>query len=401
MRAVLVAVGSRGDVAPMAALGHRLAARGHEVVLVTHTALMPAGPWRGIPVASDPTDLLTGPAASAVRRLDLRAMARTRGEFAEFLAAAAPATEAALREPADVVVASTFANAAVSVARRRGVPVIRVHLWPEASRPDGISALVPYSWALPGPARTALRRGVRWSEPLLAGFDGEWQDGRLHLDIHHEAGFTTSDLGSLHAYSPLVGEVPDEPGAVGTGWWAPPSGGLSERTAALLDTPGPWVHVGFGSMPQRDGEHVVEVVERVARSLGIRAAVQLPGAPPRPADAACQVVGEEPHAALLARVRASVHHGGSGTVGAATTAGVPQVVVPHLGDQHYWAHRLRVLRVAAAPLPRPLLDERRLRRRLVYALQDATAARARALGTRTRDGAEQAAVVVEERVAQA
>jgi vancomycin aglycone glucosyltransferase len=41
--------------------------------------------------------------------------------------------------------------------------------------------------------------------------------------------------------------------------------------------------------------------------------------------------------ALFKRVAAVVHHGGAGTTTIAAMAGVPQVVVPQIWDQHYWA----------------------------------------------------------------
>jgi UDP:flavonoid glycosyltransferase YjiC (YdhE family) len=44
-----------------------------------------------------------------------------------------------------------------------------------------------------------------------------------------------------------------------------------------------------------------------------------------------------------------VHHGGAGTTNAACAAGVPSVVVPHVGDQRYWAARLYRLGVAPRP----------------------------------------------------
>ena len=46
-----------------------------------------------------------------------------------------------------------------------------------------------------------------------------------------------------------------------------------------------------------------------------------------------------------------VHHGGAGTTHAAVAAGAPSVVVPHVGDQRYWAERLHRLGVAPPPVP--------------------------------------------------
>ena len=45
-----------------------------------------------------------------------------------------------------------------------------------------------------------------------------------------------------------------------------------------------------------------------------------------------------------------IHHGGAGTTHAACAAGVPSVVVSHVGDQRYWADRLHRLGVAPGEL---------------------------------------------------
>jgi vancomycin aglycone glucosyltransferase len=62
----------------------------------------------------------------------------------------------------------------------------------------------------------------------------------------------------------------------------------------------------------------------------------------------CFVVGEVNHQALFPRVSAVVHHGGAGTTTAAARAGVPQVVIPQIADQPYWAGRVADLGIGAA-----------------------------------------------------
>jgi vancomycin aglycone glucosyltransferase len=47
--------------------------------------------------------------------------------------------------------------------------------------------------------------------------------------------------------------------------------------------------------------------------------------------------------ALFKRVAAVVHHGGAGTITVAAQAGAPQLVVPQMYDQHYWALRVQQL----------------------------------------------------------
>lgn len=389
MRVVVAAAGSRGDAVPFGALAARLGAQGHDAVLVTHEGLIDSLPpdIATVGVPSDPVALLNGPAARAVRRADLRALNRTRELFADFLAAfARPAADAL--SGADLLVASTFAVAAVDEALRRGVPVVRAHLWPENPGLAGPMPLLPYSWRLPAPVRRTLRRGLRALEPDLAGFDGWWERGRLRVRPHHPAGFTTTTLGTLHAVSSHVLAPGDAEGDV-TGWWWPPDDGQVEPgLAARLATRGdPWVFVGFGSMGQSRPGRLRALVEAAAHRAGVRVVLQLPGAEGIDHERVLGI-GEVPHHALFPLVAAAVHHGGSGTTGAAVRAGVPSVVVPHFADQFFWAHRLHDLGVAPRPLPRAVLTPDRLARSLRAALAPDIGNRSAELGAlvRAEDG---------------
>jgi UDP:flavonoid glycosyltransferase YjiC (YdhE family) len=58
-----------------------------------------------------------------------------------------------------------------------------------------------------------------------------------------------------------------------------------------------------------------------------------------------------PHSLIFPKVAAAVHHGGAGTTTAAARAGAPQVLLPHILDQYYWAHRVEVLGLGPPALP--------------------------------------------------
>lgn len=387
MRVVVVAVGSRGDAVPFAALARGLTTAGHDVTVVTHRAfarLMPAG-VQIVEVDSDPDALMSGQAARALLRPSPRALNRSRHEFADFLDSFARPTAGVL-PGADVVVASTFAVAAVHEALRRGVPVVRAHLWPELTALDGPMPLLPYSWLLPGPARRGARGALRAMEPHFGGVQGQWRGGRLDLTSRHPVGLTTQTAGTLHAFSPLVEpalvqRARRENGCV-SGWWhAPDERALSPRTEGLLASPEPCVYVGFGSMPQRSPQALVDTVARACERLGVRALVQVAGAAGS-ADGRVGVIGDEPHDALFRRVHAVVHHGGSGTTGTVLRSGTPSVVVPHFADQYHWGHRLSRLGVAPPPLPRRLFRVSGLVGRLERAMDAGTRRRARQLGHR-------------------
>lgn len=385
MRVLVAAVGSRGDVVPFASLAARLQAAGHDVTLSTHGAYGHlADPSLHLaPVSSDPRALLSGPAARAVRRVSPRGLNRTRHHFADFLHAAHEPARAAL-PGADLLIASTFALAAVDEAVRRSVPVVRAHMWPEYPGLAGPMPLLPYGWLLPGPVRRVARGALRRVEPYLGGVDGWWRRGRLHLHARHPVGLTTATLGSLYAFSPHLVQ-PQPPDGVVTGWWTDPDPPeLSPGVARALDEDGDWIYVGFGSMEQEDPDALLSRVASVCERLGVRAVVQLGtlrGSPhPR-----LLCVGEEPHDRLLPRTRAVVHHGGAGTTGAAVRSGVPSVVVPHFADQFYWGSRLHALGVAPRPVPRAFTSAGSLARLVEDALTPQRARRASRLAERVRD----------------
>jgi UDP:flavonoid glycosyltransferase YjiC (YdhE family) len=116
----------------------------------------------------------------------------------------------------------------------------------------------------------------------------------------------------------------------------------------LASGPAP-VYVGFGNMVSGDAAALTRIILEGAGAQGRRvlmskgwAGIGSAGLPP----SVMVVHGPMPHAKLFPRVAAVVHHGGAGTMAAALRAAVPQVIVPHLADQFYHAHRLASLGIA-------------------------------------------------------
>lgn len=99
----------------------------------------------------------------------------------------------------------------------------------------------------------------------------------------------------------------------------------------------------------------------------------------------CFGVGEVNHQALFHRVAAVVHHGGAGTTTAAARAAAPQVVVPQVADQPYWADRVAELGMGAAHGgPTPTTES--LSAALEVALRPETRARAATVARTIRTG---------------
>ena len=163
----------------------------------------------------------------------------------------------------------------------------------------------------------------------------------------------------LLAADPTLAPWPERAGfdVVQTGAWIlPDERPLPEELEAFLDAGAPPVYVSFGSMPLREAEEVARVAVEAVRARGRRVLLGTGWADLALIDDQddCLAVGEVNQQALFRRVAAVVHHGGAGTTTTAARAGAPQVVVPQVADQLYWAARVAGLGIGAAhdgPVP--------------------------------------------------
>ena len=199
------------------------------------------------------------------------------------------------------------------------------------------------------------------------------------------------------AADPVLGpwQEPADLGVVQTGAWIlPDERPLPADLEAFLDAGPPPVYVGFGSM--RAPEGIARVAIDAIRAQGRRALVARGWADLASIDDAgdCFTVGEVNQQALFGRVAAVVHHGGAGTTTAAARAGAPQVVIPQMADQPYWAGRVADLGIGTAhDGPTPTTES--LSAALGTALAPQTRARATAVaGTIRPDGATVAATLL-------
>jgi len=172
-------------------------------------------------------------------------------------------------------------------------------------------------------------------------------------------------------------------------WILPDDRPLPEELAAFLDADAPPVYVGFGSMAAHAPRDIARMAIEAVRARGRRVLLARGWAGLAPIDDAddCFVVGEVNQQALFRRVAAVVHHGGVGTTTTAACAGVPQVIVPQIADQPYWAARVAELGIGVAHEgSSPTVDS--LSAALTTALTPETRAQTRAVAAEIRtDGA--------------
>lgn len=392
MRVLLSTIGSRGDVQPLVALALALRSHGHEARLCVPPdfcewigglglPVTPIGPVLRQAMAARPAVL---PTPDERRRL---AAASVAAQFATI-------TEAA--RGCDVVAAaSALQIAARSIAERMGIRYVFAAYCPIVL-PSEEHAPPP----LPGqPALPNADNRTLWARDAQR-FDDTFGAA---LAAHRAAlGLPPVDEVRAHVFTdrpwlaadPTLAPwpVPDDPCVLPTGAWLWEDDRLlSPELEAFLDAGLPPVYFGFGSM--RTEPNLARVLVASARALGRRAILSRGWADLSSPEAAPDVlsIGEVNVRALFPRVAVVVHHGGAGTTTAAALAGTPQVLVPQIYDQRYWAERVGQLGIGTAHAPGvPTADS--LSSALARSLDPAVAAAARGLAPAvSTDGAQVAA----------
>lgn len=350
MRIALATVGTAGDVRPFRALATRLVERGHEVTAISWPVHRMALAQSGVRVEvagphADPARIASV-AADAAQRSPLEQVAVLR----DFHLADGEEHYRRLREllPGnDFVVLHGIHALAQAAAMDLGLPwataVFDPVLLPTASTPPpGMPSLGPANRLLWSILDRALRRTGRPLDDLLQRAGSQQRGLRLFR--------ARSPLLHLVACSPAIIQVPPDlpEGTRVTGAWldrsAPPA--LPADVEAFLAHGPPPIVVTFGSMAGSLDDVIADAL-RVMLDGGRRIIVQGSVESVSPNVLRARTLD---HRALFPRAALVIHHGGAGTTHAAVAAGVPSVVVPHVGDQRYWADRLHRLGVAPAPI---------------------------------------------------
>lgn len=362
-RVALAAEGTRGDVHPLLALGERLRARGHDVVVCAPPDFRGCAEARGLefrPIARAVRDYLEQQAAM-LHAGPLKVLAEVRRFFESNAPAQFRDLADALEDGVDLVLSAGTQIAASSVAEKLGAPHRFVAYCPTLiPSPEHPPAVLP-SQMLP---RWGNRLAWRATHAMIDRFMRptiERERARLGLgpprDLYRLALSDRPILATDPELAPPPGDFRGELQQVRClhPYAEEP---LPEKLLDFLAAGEPPVYVGFGSMTDPDPVRSTRLVVEAADRAGFRAVLSAGwaglGGTGLPASVA--VVDSVCHAALFRRVAAVVHHGGAGTTTTAARAGVPQVLVPHVLDQHYWAHRVRVLGLGPPALRRERLS---------------------------------------------
>jgi UDP:flavonoid glycosyltransferase YjiC (YdhE family) len=314
---------------------------------------------------------------------------------------------------AETIVFSYIGIGAYHVAEKIGVPCYMGTSVPGLAptraypSPDGVFPALPLGG---GYNLLTYFLSKQILQALTGSFINRWRREKLHLP---PIPFGKFPYGQLHGrpmpvlggYSPLVVPKPSDWGEHihVTGYWFLDPKSDWQPPASLvefLESGQPPVYVGFGSMTNRSPRQTTQLVSDALERAGQRGVLVTGwgGLEKANLSANLYALGDVHHAWLFPRVSAVVHHGGSGTTGAGLRAGVPSVLVPHIGDQPFWAQRVAELGVGPQPIPRRRLTALRLAEAITSAVTDTNIqTRAKSLGEhiRVEDGVGKAVEILE------
>ena len=377
----MLAVGFRGDVQPVVALGGALAAAGHDVRvatspefegLVTEAGLSfsPAGPRASDVINAEDGRTLVGGDRGIVRQA---------AQLRRVLDPLVPQLLQDLRravEGADAVLFTPLVN--IGDIPDLGVPAIMVSLWPK-SRTSAFPAVgFPHAPLLDGPYNRlthVLLEQLSWRPLQRQGNRVRQALGMPPLRWDTPLGHAHKRrLPVLYGFSEAVVPRPPDwgPWLHITGYWfhgADPGWQPRADLRRFLDQGDPPVVVTFGSMTRGDPSRLTRIAAQALRLAGRRGVLVGPLDPVVHSDRLFHV-SEIPHHWLFPKAAAVVHHGGAGTAAAALRAGVPNITVPYFADQPFWAERIRALPAGPDPLPRRTLTPERLAAAINHATSD-------------------------------
>ena len=412
----ILAIGSRGDVQPPAALAVALAARGHDARLIAPEAYASLVAGSGVDFRPISVDVHAEFRSEATRQLfgaggNLIAYANWLLTTATRITQRIAPEVRDYTKGSDVIVGAGFMQSpGLAAAELWGAPLVSVWFWPGIASEDFLCSLTgPMPLDLPKWLNRAL---------FLAGDQIIWMLARPIVNHMRTAlGLPPSGLSPdlrravnrgaplLLPYSeallPRSGEWPANVQV--TGYWRldqRSSWRPSESLKAFLDAGPPPIYVGFGSMAMENPKATMSKVLEAVAQAKTRAVVSAGWGRLQAENVEANIclIGDAPHDWLFPRMSAVVHHAGAGTTGAALHAGKPSVVVPFILDQFFWGAQLHKRGVAPPPIPHKRLTSRKLTEAIVTAVSDPRMrANAEALSARVRaeDGLAQAIATIE------
>jgi UDP:flavonoid glycosyltransferase YjiC (YdhE family) len=366
MKIAIAVEGTRGDVYPMLALAETLTRAGHGVRLIGPPDFEAVAESRGIefwrmgepvrPFLEETAEAIQSRGLRFVREINRWGKQSVEHQFREIPEAT---------RGMDRVFAAGTILAAGSAAERHDIP-FRYVLY----TPGMIPSVAHTPVFLPFQVESHFANRCFWA------FVKALTNGWLSRDVNRLRRVTglapVKDLfGHVLSERPILAvdrdlaPVPtDSPYAIEQIRCLHPAEGepLPPKLETFLESGPPPVYLGFGSMTDPHPERTTRRMLEALSALGCRALISKgwAGLGDGPLPDGVMAIDPVSHASLFPRMAAVAHHGGAGTTHVAARSGVPQILVPHVLDQFYFARCIQAHGVGPPAIPRGQLTAERL-----------------------------------------
>ncbi len=375
MHITILALGSRGDIQPYAALGHGLKAAGHRVRFITFESFFTL-------IAENDLDFhpIQGNAQALVATAgaDTLALIRSFSSLAEGYARDLSApylgeTDLIINQlPIGLYGFDLAEKYNIPMALAAVIPLARTRAFPVMGFPK-----------LPAPgynkATYYLAEQMAWQ--MFRAVINRWRKRTLSLPPLPMAGyfsqFGTRRFPILNGFSSHVVQRPADWGEHihMTGYWFPEDKGWQPpaNLQEFIDAGSPPVFIGFGSMPIKDPQRTTTVILEALKQCGQRGILHMGwgGIGNQALPDTVFKIDYAPYGWLFPRMAMVIHHGGSGTTSFGLRAGVPSCVVSFVFDQFYWGERIAGLGVGPKPIRHTHLTVENLSEAIQLGVSDA------------------------------
>ena len=403
MHITILALGSYGDVLPLATLGKGLKVAGHQVRVATFENFEKLVIQHGLdfyPIHGDSQVILNADAGRALTESGQNiirawwAAMQSFGVLAESIAH--DLSSPVLWETEVIINQMPVGLYGYDLAEKIGVPMIMAAVMPINRTQHFPMLAFPSLFAhIPGYNVISYRILEQLVWQWFRRSVNRWRKETLGLSKQSLGGYFgevgTSRLPVLNGFSAHVVPPPPDWGedVHVTGYWFPEEEHWqpSDNLRTFIETGSPPVFIGFGSMSVGDPKETTAVILEALKQSRLRAILHAGWAGIGNDDLPDSIfkIDYAPYGWLFPQMAAVVHHGGSGTVAFGLRAGVPSLIVPFLFDQFYWGQRVLALGVGPKPIPFRKLSVARLAEALTLATTDSLMReRAVALGEKIR-----------------
>ena len=363
MHITILALGSRGDVQPYAALGRGLKAAGHQVRLISFegfASLVAADELDFYPIHGDVQSLVATAGANTL------ALVRSFGSLAEGYARDLSAP--ILGETDLLINQLPVGLYGFDLAEKYGIPMVLAAVFP-LTRTKVLPLMGFPKLHLRGYNKFTYYLGGMLAWQMFRPVINRWRKQTLDLKPLPLNGSLErlEQIPSLNGFSQYVVPRPSDwqEHVHITGYWFPeneqwePPNDLAE----FIKSGNPPVFIGFGSMPIKDPGRTTKMILEALEQTGQRAILHAGwgGLGNQSLPRSIFRIDYAAYDWLFPKMSMVIHHGGSGTTALGLRAGVPSWAIPFVFDQFYWGERIAQLGVGPAPVPFKKLTVERLR----------------------------------------